>query len=256
MSGVVNEAELYDWYNAFALRRQNEDIRLYKSLWASTGSPVIDLGCGTGRVTIPLAQAGAEAVGLDASTDRIRLAQTKAAEAGVANVRFEVADMRDFELGLEGGLILIAYSSFQLLPSAADRLACLRACHSNLRQDGLLAIDISQNFVNHEETEREHVRTAWMDRAEAPVVLYGSTKQVLDEGYTEFVDEFSILAGCRSETTIHVRERYYHLAEDDILRLAAEAGLQQRAIYHDYRMGPPDLGYGKNIHLLAPAADR
>jgi len=129
-------AELYDELHP----GQPGDLEFYQSLAAACDPPVLELGCGTGRVTIPLARSGVPIVGLDASMAMLTVARRKG--LGVENIEWVEGDMRDFELGRRFGLIIIPYGSFQHLLSVEDQQAALAGCHRHLLPGGRLAFNI------------------------------------------------------------------------------------------------------------------
>ncbi len=103
---------------------------------------VLELGCGTGRVTIPIAKAGVEVTGLDSSLEMLDVARAKS--AGIENVRWVQSDMANFELDQRFGLVIIPFRSFSLLLTVAEQQACLRRIHDHLLPGGRLAL----NFFN------------------------------------------------------------------------------------------------------------
>jgi len=120
-----------------------DDIPFYVELAkqaAANGEAVLELGCGTGRVTIPIAQAGVEIVGLDNAPAMLDVARRKAAAAGV-DVRWVTADMRSFRLEQRFGLVIIPFRSFLHLLTDADQLACLARVHEHLLPGGRLALN-------------------------------------------------------------------------------------------------------------------
>src|SRR5262249_54003243 len=85
-----------------------DDVPLYVRLAReahAAGESVLELGCGTGRVTIPIARAGVSITGLDSSSVMIEVAQAKS--GGIENLQWVVADMAQFELPERFGLIII-----------------------------------------------------------------------------------------------------------------------------------------------------
>lgn len=105
---------------------------------------VLDLGCGTGRITIPLAQAGFQVVGLDNEQQMLELAAEKARVAGVSDhVAFIKGDMVSFSLERDDfALIVITYNTAMHLNQLELRTA-LRTARRHLRVDGLLLIDFA-----------------------------------------------------------------------------------------------------------------
>src|SRR5687767_14825138 len=108
-------AEAYDTDNAKeAIAR--DDIPFYLELAREASAKdqsVLELACGTGRVTIPVAQAGVNIAGLDRSPAMLAVAQRKA--EALANVRWVEGDMANFKLEEQFGLVIIPFRSFLLL---------------------------------------------------------------------------------------------------------------------------------------------
>lgn len=101
---------------------------------------VLELGCGTGRVTLPIAHEGIEIVGLDNAPAMLDIARRKAATEGL-DMTWVEADMRDFHLERRFGLIIIPYRSFLHLLTDADQAACLNAVYRHLVPGGRFALN-------------------------------------------------------------------------------------------------------------------
>jgi len=114
-------------------------VRLAKEAQAA-GLPALELACGTGRVTIPIAREGVKIVGLDASPAMLARAREKA--AGLSNARWVEGDMRDFALPERFGLVAIPFRSFQHLLTVEDQLACLLCIRRHLAPNGRVVINI------------------------------------------------------------------------------------------------------------------
>jgi SAM-dependent methyltransferase len=120
-----------------------DDVSFYVKLArqaATAGQPVLELGCGTGRVTIPIAQAGVEVVGLDNAPAMLEVARPKAAAAGV-DVRWLTGDMRNFQLEQRFGLVIIPFRSFLHMLTDADQISCLSHVYEHLIPGGRLALN-------------------------------------------------------------------------------------------------------------------
>ena len=120
-----------------------DDLPFYVGLAreaASRGEQVLELGCGTGRVTVPMALAGAAVTGLDSSPAMLDIARAKAEQAGV-RVRWVEGDMADFELEQRFGLVVIPFRSFLHLSSAQEQSGCLASIHRHLTAGGRLALN-------------------------------------------------------------------------------------------------------------------
>ena len=132
MSGIVwHEAEC-GGYSA--------DLGLWEEL-AAQRAPILDLGCGTGRVTSHLARRGHEVHGLDSDPELIE--ELAGAERG---------DARDFELGRRFGLILAPMQLLQLFAGSEERRGCLRCVAAHLAPGGLAAFAIVESMPEPTDT--------------------------------------------------------------------------------------------------------
>jgi SAM-dependent methyltransferase len=113
------------------------DLPLYAELAAERG-PVLDLGCGTGRVALTLARRGHEVWALDSEPELVADLRGRTDAEGV-QVRAIAADARSFALDATFGLILAPMQLVQLLEGARGRAGMLRCVRSHLAADGLFA---------------------------------------------------------------------------------------------------------------------
>ncbi len=132
-------ADLYDRVHTL-----KEDIPFWVREAKSCGGPVLELGCGTGRVAIPVAQAGVQITGVDNSPDMLSRARDKARRLGLAGdtLKFRLGDMRDFRLRQKFPLVIVPFRSFQLLLSVADQRQALENVKRHLTSEGRLIIDL------------------------------------------------------------------------------------------------------------------
>ena len=135
-------AEFYDYVVPYATRG---DVEFYVDEALAANGPVLELGCGTGRVLIPIARAGVTIHGLDGSPAMLERCMKKL-EAEPASVRSRVAlhegDMRSFKLQKQFALVTIPFRPFQHLLTVDDQLDCLRCVHSHLISDGRVILDL------------------------------------------------------------------------------------------------------------------
>lgn len=105
------------------------------------GHPVLELACGTGRLTIPIAQSGVEIVGLDLTPSMLAHARVKAEQAGV-KVLFVEGDCREFDLGRKFALIFMAFNSMQHLHDYASLAALFWNVRKHLAEGGRFVFDV------------------------------------------------------------------------------------------------------------------
>ena len=140
MTAFDEWAELYDWATAW----KQDDIPFYVEEALNAGGPVLELGCGTGRVTIPIARAGIEIVGLDSSVKMLQVARPKAREQGPlpGKLTWMRRDMRRFSLDRWFALVIIPFRGFLSLLNVEEQRRCLEAVKAHLAPGGKLVFDI------------------------------------------------------------------------------------------------------------------
>jgi SAM-dependent methyltransferase len=119
-----------------------EDLALWRRLARSADGPVLDLGAGTGRVSLDLARRGHRVIALDHDAELLAALQDRARAASLA-VTTMLADARDFVVGESVSLGLVPMQTVQLLGGSADRLALLRCAHRALGPGGRLALAVA-----------------------------------------------------------------------------------------------------------------
>ncbi len=134
-------AEVYD-----AVYGDFGDIAFWQAMAdQATEGPLLELGCGTGRVLLPLARAGREVTGIDAAPHMLeRLSAKLQAEPREVRERVSVleADMTSFDLGSRFAQVICAFGSFHHVRTTEQQLACLERCRSHLLPKGSLVLDL------------------------------------------------------------------------------------------------------------------
>ena len=118
------------------------DLPLWRELAAAAGGPVLDLGAGTGRVSLELARHGADVVALDHDAGLLAALRERAAAASLA-VETLRADVRAFDAGRRFALCLVPMQTLQLLGGPEGRARCLTCVRAHLESGGLLAAALS-----------------------------------------------------------------------------------------------------------------
>ncbi len=135
------DARWYDHTN----RRYRADVDHYVRLARRAGGPVLELGVGTGRVALALAEAGVDVVGIDREREMLARAGERVARAPRAvraRIELREGDMRELALGRRFPLVIAPFNAFQHLYEDEDVERALAMCRRHLAKDGRLAFDV------------------------------------------------------------------------------------------------------------------
>ena len=244
--------EIYDALSATLITSSSfqGDVEFYRRLADERGGPVLDVGCGTGRVAARLAEGGHEVVGVDLSAPMLRLAEERRASLPAevaARLTFLQGDMTTLNLGRRFPLIVTPSRVFQFALTSDAQLAALRAMAAHLQADGRLVLDLFDpllEFVGPGTTfpprtgELVHPKTGnrveWEIAGREP----DPSRQLVisDWAAREFGPSGEIL---RDETE---RLALRWSTRSEMRLLFALAGLEVEAEYGDFRGGPPEYG--------------
>jgi SAM-dependent methyltransferase len=121
----------------------DDDVPMILQFALRCGSPILELGCGTGRLLMPLAKAGYKVTGVDVSVAMLSLARSRLlAQRLDSRIALVHQDMRELALGERFSLAFLALNSFMHLSTTEDQLAALGRIREHLRPGGLLLLDL------------------------------------------------------------------------------------------------------------------
>jgi SAM-dependent methyltransferase len=126
-----------------------------------SGTPVVELGVGTGRIAVPVAEAGIDLIGVDSSRGMLAVCRSRAEAAGVAHrLDLRLGDFRDPPVAERVALVMCPFRSYLHLSDDDARLAALEATRRLLVPGGMLAFDVFA--PSREDVEETHGR--WIQR--------------------------------------------------------------------------------------------
>jgi SAM-dependent methyltransferase len=201
------------------------DLPLWRELAAREGAPVLDVGAGTGRVTLDLARRGQEIVALDRSAELLEALRERGAGLAITTV---AADARDFAIDRRFPIVVVPMQTLQLLGGADGRARFLARAREHLAPGGLLAVALADAL---EAFDADHDHPPVPDLREVDGVVYASHPMAIrdlgDRAAIERVREVVARDGTRT-----VSDDVIELDRVDADELAAEArafGLRAQA---------------------------
>ena len=255
--------EIYDAMTSAHWESASPDIRFLRECFRGIEGPILELACGTGRAAVPLAEAGYQVHGLDASRDMLAVATTKKrkiAPEAMERLFLTMGDMRDFTFPLQFGGIYSTFRSFQNLLTPKDQETCLRCIHRHLRSDGLLVLNLFDPRYEllipgdcpAAASSRSLVHPVSGNRVTVEVLqrVNDGFRQCLTETwrFTEFgPDDSTVLR--QEEEVLELRWTF----RQEMRYLLCLCGFRIVAEYSDFEMSPPD--YGKEQVWVAARID-
>ena len=234
-------AELYDLEHADF----HADVDLLLNFAEVVGDPILELGCGSGRILVPLAKAGFNVVGLDSSRPMLDRARSAVVDAGVEDlVTLYQGDMREADKAPGGpfGLVIFSLNSLMHLTKPEDQRAALMAAWNALDPRGQLIVDTmnpSLEQVRHL-LDGPHLEGSWR-MEDGSVVDKWSHRRVSQ--YPQVIDTLlwydrTAPDGLLTRTRSAFPLRYTHPSE---MALMLElAGFVEPMFYGSYDLDPFD----------------
>ncbi len=249
MTSYDRWARFYDSIYSYV----REDIPFYVREAEQAGGPVLELGCGTGRVTIPIARAGVDVVGLDNSDAMLDAAKRKVSriEGGHGKVVLRLEDMRNFDLNRAFPLIVIPFRGFLELLTVEDQIDCLASVKRHLTPGGRLIFNIfapDPHMLVEDEDAAFHLRDVTDPETGHTFVIWQQTKidgfhQVLSVRL--IVDDLDRTGSVERRFYCDYQLRYAHRIE--ILHLLARCGYEVEELYGGFDYSPFDEESGEMV---------
>lgn len=235
--GWDDYAPFYEWENARTLGRR--DIAFWERTTRAVRGEVLELGCGTGRIALPLARQGVALVGIDRSSAMLRIATERAARLRARrrnHPSFVRGDIRALPFSAGSfAMVVAAYGILQSLVRERDLTATLESVARVLRPSGVLAIDLVPDVPNWKEYgERVQMRGRIRGRR---LTLVESVRQDRRRRLTHFAQRFIVGSG-PSAVERRFRLTFRTLPMDAMLRRLKKAGFAVESVSGDYRGGP------------------
>jgi SAM-dependent methyltransferase len=228
-------AQFYDWENAQTFGRR--DLAFWRRIARREDPPVLELGCGTGRLLLPLARVVRPITGIDRSASMLARARAKIARrkavAAPGLIRGDITSLPFASRAF--GLVIAPYGMLQSLLDDLHLGRTIREVARVLRPGGLAGIDLVPDLPAWSEYRRR-VRLRGRTGG-ARITLVETVHQDRRRGLTVFDEEFLVRRGRAEERrTFSLVFRTLEVAA--LLNRLAAAGLSAETVLGDYRGGP------------------
>lgn len=251
------DAALYD----HEYRRRRDDVRGYRALATRLlGGPgrILELGCGSGRVTVPLLRDGHHVVALDASAPMLRRLDERLTHAGAAaraRCRAVSGDLRTFSVGGRFPLVIAAFNVVEHLYTRVELAACLRRVAAHLAPGGRFAFDVQvpDPAWLARDPRRRWARTRFTHPRTGAKLVYSTSSSYDPISQIAMIRlHYERADGVGPTRTVHLSQRKFFPAE--LEALVSSAGFDVVERYGDFSFRP--LVGGAETQLLVCARRR
>jgi SAM-dependent methyltransferase len=251
--------QIADLYDHVDLYRDRADVEFFVDAARAAAPPVLELGCGTGRVLIPTARAGVEIVGLDVSPGMLAVCDSKlAGEAPEVRDQVELlqGDMRDFQIEGSFGLVTIPFRGFQHLTTVDEQVASLGCIRDHLRPDGRLILDLFNPWlellVEHEDGSEFGEEPEFVTPDGRRVVRrhrFLSCDRFRQVNRVEMIHDVTHPDGTEEQFAVAFDFRYFFRYEAE--HLLVRCGFELEHVYSDFERSPYGSEYPGELVLVA-----
>jgi len=230
-------APFYDWENAQTVARR--DVAFWQRLAAAQDGRVLELGCGTGRITVPVARAGADLVGIDRSSEMLARGRKRLRQAR-QRAQLVRGDIRDLPFRRRPGfrLVMAPYGILQSLTREKDLKATLDSVARVLSPGGLFVVDLVPDLPRWSEYEGRTSLAGRRGRGTS-LTLIESVRQDRARRLTIFDQEYVERRG-RERRVHRFSLTFRTLSVPQMARRLEAAGFRIDAVLGDYQGGPWD----------------
>lgn len=236
-AGWDDYAPFYDWENARTLGRR--DVPFWLRMTGAVEGQVLELGCGTGRVTMPLAHEGVRLVGVDRSGEMLTRARRRVARqrrgARPALVRADIRAL-PFPAGAFP-MVMAPYGILQSLLSERDLRATLADVARVVAHDGIFALELVADLPSWGEYSKRVSLKGRRSPGGSQITLIESVRQDAPKGRTIFDQEFVERRG-RAVRRHSFALTFRTLSVPQMSRRLSGAGFRVEAVLGDYDGGP------------------
>ena len=237
-AGWDTYAAFYDWENAQTVQRR--DVAFWQRLAAAAEGDVLELGCGTGRVSLPVARSGTALVGIDRSEPMLARARRRVARARLADrLSLVRGDIRVLPFRARRfGLVMAPYGILQSLVRERDLAAAIESVSRVLAKGGRFGIDLVPDLPGWAEYTARKTLSGRMG-ASTTVSLVESVRQDRRKRLTIFDQRYTTVRN-RQRREHHFSLTFRTLSVPQMARRLERAGFAVDAVLGDYRGGPWD----------------
>jgi len=251
--GWDDYADYYDWENAQTVGKR--DIAFWKRMSSPVKGPILELGCGTGRVALPVARHGATVIGIDRSESMLSRARVRVSRSRLSKrVKLIRGDIRHLPFPDQSfPLVMAPYGILQSLLDEKLLSATLKQVNRVLTKNGTFGLELVADLPAWDEYTKRKSLTGTRGPNGKPIALIESVRQDRRNHITRFEQEFVEGRG-KSATSRKFTLAFRTLTVPQMVQRLEKSGMEVTDLLGDYQGGPWDLRADVWIILARPKA--
>lgn len=241
MSGHNEYALIADLYDAYV--QTTLDIPFFLAEAKKSAAEVLELMCGTGRVSVPLAEAGARLTCVDLSAEMLSILGKKLTRRGL-QAQLVQADVARLDLGRQFDLILLPFNSFGEILSPPDQMAALHRIHSHLAPGGRFICTLHNPDLRAQSVDGQLHLLGKFSRpgGQGSLVMwiwqdYANASQRIVK-VLQFYEEYNQKGVLEAKRMLEVH--FCLVSREEFEAMAQQAGFRVDALYGNYDCAPFD----------------
>ena len=243
-------AEIYDQVYSDVF----EDIHFYKNLAYRTNDKILEIGCGTGRITIPIAKDGHKVVGIDISESMLAILKNKIKNS-ILDISCHKMDMKNINIKGNFSLVIIPFNGFQSMLDISDQYECLSSIRAHMHSDSNLVLDMfppSLNMFDQNPQTWYQVKEIISADSSESIMVKHSSKYLLESQLIHTKLMIEEIINCEIVKTVYkdFSLRYTNRYESEYL--FKHTGFKIENLYGNFNLDKFDENSDKMIWILKP----
>jgi SAM-dependent methyltransferase len=240
----------YDAVYAF----RTQDAAFYVAMAREGNGPILEVGCGTGRITLPLAETSREVHGLEISPAMLEILRNKLAGRPELALHLHEGDMRAFGLGKKFAQVFVPFRAFLHNDTIDDQLAALQCFHRHLLTEGRLIIDIFAPSYRMMSNDKLNIALPAQHLTDGRIITVMDHTTYMHKDQRVEVERH--LDTVYPDATLRRSIEHFHLRyifRYEMELLLRQSGFRLETVYGDFDRRPYDYHSGEMIFVARPA---
>ncbi|MFL2664946.1 MAG: class I SAM-dependent DNA methyltransferase [Dehalococcoidia bacterium] len=240
----MNYKDWAEWYDIFYSSSEHEEENFYTAISKKVEGKILEIGVGTGRIAIRLAEIGKIVIGIDSSQEMIEKAKEKISAKNLSEkITLIISNMLSFNLNEKFDLIIIPANTLLLCNDEAEQTRVLINCQKHLTKNGKLIFNVyypDNEMINENNKEAFMFNTIDINDG-GRYILYSKNDFNINKqtnNSTQFIEKISIDGNVLFRKELKVKTRY--LYPEDIIKLCENSNLSVKKISRDFLDLPVD----------------